>query len=138
MASPHPRTSTGRAGEITASSDVQALRGWDHLTRLCTYRHIYRYRWCDKCTCTDGVDHPIRKYSALTAIRPADADGAQQILHQACADGSAQNKKKMECTNGVYIAVDVGSARSDMPYIETTPRWAARSDRWELYFYNAN
>ena len=31
----------------------------------------------------------------------------------------------MECTYGVYIAVDSGSARSDMPYIETTPRWAA-------------
>ena len=36
MASPHR---TGRADEITASSDVQALRGWDHLTRWCTYRH---------------------------------------------------------------------------------------------------
>ena len=50
----------------------------------------------------------------------------------------ALKTKKMECTNGVYIAVDVRSARSAMPYIETTPRWAARSDRWELYFYNAS
>ena len=83
------------------------------------------------------MDYLILNDSAFTTIRLADADGAQQILHQPDADGSAQNKK-MECTNGVYIAVDVGSARSDMPYTETTPRWAARSDRWELYFYNAS
>ena len=86
MGSPRPLTSTGRGAEITASSDVQALRGWDNLTRLSTHRHRYRYRWCEKCACTDGVDHLILNDSAFTKIRPATRlQGPMEALkHIAC------------------------------------------------------